>query len=113
MNSTNLDEKEGQKKPVDEIQTAFAGLQKIQVEDPGSGLHSKPGFEWQWTRVGFQRLIEGELKINKPALAPSTDSVLFALRELGIKEIYTLIDGKLLSIIINTTPLVACYIGQE
>jgi hypothetical protein len=44
--STNLDEKEGQKKPVEEVQTADAGLQKIQVEDPESALCSKPGFEW-------------------------------------------------------------------
>jgi hypothetical protein len=111
--STNLDEKEGQKKLVEEVQTADAGLQKIQVEDPESALCSKPGLDWHWTRVRFQRLIEGKPKTNKPGLAPSTDSVLLALRELGIKEIYAPIDGKPLNIVINTTRLVTCYIGQE
>jgi hypothetical protein len=110
--STNLDEKEGQKKLVEEVQTADAGLQKIQVEDPESALCSKPGFEWHWTRVRFQRLIEGKPKTNT-GLAPSTESVLFALRELGIKEIYAPIDGKPLRIVINTTALVTRYIGQE
>ncbi|HEX6293556.1 MAG TPA: hypothetical protein VFZ46_00250 [Nitrososphaeraceae archaeon] len=41
----NLDQNGRKKKLVEEVQTAFVGLQKIQVEDPESTLSSKPGFE--------------------------------------------------------------------
>jgi hypothetical protein len=101
----NLDQNGRKKKLVEEVQTAFVGLQKIQVEDPESTLSSKPGFEWHWTRMGFQRLIEGKPKGNSSGLAQSVESIIFALKQLGIKECYAPIDGKPLSIVINNN----CY----
>jgi len=109
---TNLNEKEGQKKLVEQVQKPFVGLQRIKVEDPESTLYSKPGFKWHWTRFGFQLLIEGKPNTNRSGLAPSADSVLFALRELGVKEIYAPIDGKPLSIVGLATPLVTCHIDD-
>jgi hypothetical protein len=99
--SENLDQSGRKKKLVEEVQTAFVGLQKIHVEDPESTLSSKPGFEWHWTRMGFQRLIEGKPNGNRSGLAWSAESIIFALKQLGIKEVYAPIDGKPLSIVRN------------
>lgn len=73
--------KDTAEKMVDDIQKAFVGLQKIQVEHPESTLSSKPGFEWHWTRLGFQSLIEGKTRTERRSgLAPSIEIVLLALR---------------------------------
>jgi hypothetical protein len=109
---TNLHENEGQKKLVEEVQKPFVGLQRIQVEDPKSTLYSKSGSEWHWTSSGFQLLIEGKPKTNRSGLAPSAESIIFALRELGIKEIYAPIDGKPLSVVVPTTPVATCHIND-
>jgi hypothetical protein len=98
---TNSDEKKGQKKLEEQIQTPFVGIQKVQVDDPEPTLNSKPGFEWHWTPKGFQLLTEGIIKRDSARLALSAESVLFTLRELGIKEAYAPIDGKYLSFIIS------------
>jgi len=101
LSNQALDESEGQKKLVEEVQAAFLGLQKIHVEDPEPTLNLRPGFEWHWTRIGFQPLIEGKIKRNESGLALSAESVLFALRELGVKEVYAPIDEKSLGFIIS------------
>jgi hypothetical protein len=98
---TNSDEKESDKKLVEEVQTAFVGVEKIEVEHPESTLYSKPGFEWHWTHIGFQPLIEGKTKRNRPGLALSAESVLYALRELGIKEVYAPMEGKPLGFVVS------------
>jgi hypothetical protein len=104
-----LNESGGKKKLVGEVQKLFAKLQKIQVQNPESTLSSKPGFEWHWRRNGFQRLVEGKPYRNKSGLAPSAESLLSTLKELGVKEFYAPIDGKPLTIITNTTVHVTCY----
>ena len=109
---TNLQENEGQKNLVEEVQKPFVGLQRIQVEDPASTLYSKPGFRWHWTQNGFQLLTERRRNTNGSGLAPSAETILFTLRELGIKEIYAPIDGKHLSIVVTTTPLINCHIDD-
>jgi hypothetical protein len=104
-----IQDKSGRKEElVKEVQTAFVGVEKIQVENPESALYSKPGFEWHWTSNGFQSLKEGKPKRNRSGLAPSAEMILSALRELGVKEIYVPIDGKPLTIVINTTPRMSC-----
>ena len=100
---------ERKKKLVEKVQTPFVGIQKIQVETPELSLSSKPGFDWHWTRIGFQRLIRGKPNTNRSGLASSAVNVIFALRELGIKEIYAPIDGNPLNIVINPTIPVTCY----
>jgi hypothetical protein len=108
---TNLDENEVQKKLIERVQKPFIGLQRIQVESE-STLYSKPGFKWHWRRIGFQLLMERKPNTNRSSLAPSAESVLVALRELGIKEIYAPIDGKPLSIVLSSTPLINCHIDH-
>jgi hypothetical protein len=111
LTKVSLDENEGQKKLVEEVQRSFIGLQRIQV-DPESTLYSKPGFKWHWTRSGFQLLIEGKPNTNRSGFAPSAESTLSALKELGIKEFYAPIDGKPLRIVVPTTPIINCHIDD-
>jgi len=101
----DLAESRKKKKLVEEIQTPFTKLQKIRVKDPEATLSSKPGFEWHWTRNGFQRLVEEKPKRNKSGFAPSAEMILSGLRELDVKEIYVPMDGKPLTIIVTAPPV--------
>jgi hypothetical protein len=106
----DLNESDRKEKLIEDVQTPFVGLQKIQVDNPEYSLSSKPGFEWYWTSIGFQRLIEHKSKTNSSGLSLSAENVLFALREIGAKEIYAPIEGNRLSTILNTiTTRVTCY----
>jgi hypothetical protein len=102
------DETARKKKLVEEVQTPLAELQKIQVESPESALYPKPGFQWNWTTIGFQCLKEDKENGDSSGLAPSAKKMLSALREQDIKEIYVPIDGKPLTVVINRTPRMTC-----
>jgi hypothetical protein len=96
----DLDES-GDTKKIDKIQKAFVGIQKIQVKNPESTLYSKPGFEWHWTRIGFQLLKIGKQKEDTYRLTPSCEAIFSILRELDINEVYIPINKNYLTVIIN------------
>ena len=106
-------EKSKKDKMVENIQNAFTDLQKINPYTAESTLTSKPGFEWHWTRMGFQRLIEGKARKNRSGLAPSAEAVLSAMRDNGVKEVYAPVDGKSLDIVISPerNNSIGCEIG--
>jgi hypothetical protein len=107
-------ETENEERTVEDIHKAFADLQKIHPHTSESTLTSKIGFEWHWTRLGFQRLVEGKAREKRSGLAPSAESVLSTLRELGVKEVYAPIDEKILGIVVNPDRdnSVGCDVGD-
>jgi hypothetical protein len=92
------DEKDpkARKKMIDDLETAF-GDQKIEVGNHERFLSPRPGFEWHWTRSGFQLLKKGQLGSD-----PTSIEMLFStLEKLGIKEVYAPIYGKPFPIVVN------------
>jgi hypothetical protein len=108
---TNIEKKKSPKKPAEEVQKAFVGIERIQVKNPKSTLYPKPRFEWHWTHIGFQPLIKGKTKRNRRGLALSAESVLYPLRQLGAKEVYVPIEGKPLGFV--ASPARINSIGYE
>ena len=108
------DKEESKDNAVEDIQNAFGGLQKINPHTAESTLTSKPGFEWHWTRLGFQGLIEGKARKNRSGLAPSAEAVLSALRDNSVKEVYAPVDGKSLDIVISPerNNSIGCEVGN-
>jgi hypothetical protein len=88
-----------EKKVADDLQMTFADLQQIEVENPESTLPSKPGFEWHWTRLGFQLLKKGEQ--NSSELTENVEMIFSTIKKLGISKFYAPIGGKPMNIIIN------------
>ena len=97
----NPDEAQVQEKPIEDLTKTFTNIKKIQPYTAESILTSKPGFEWHWTRLGFQRLVQGKPRENTSGLAPSAEIILAVLRDIGLKEVYVPIDGKSLDFIIT------------
>jgi len=97
----------GRKGLAEAIKKPFAKLEKIRTQDLGSTLHSKSGYEWQWTETGF-RLFEKREK-RKSALSSSAENLLSILGKLGIKEIYAPINGKPLPVLISAMTPITCY----
>ena len=102
--------KEKRKKMLDRVGAPFKGLQKIQVIHPKLTLSSKPGFDWHWTKNGFQSLKMRNPKANKSAFAPSAVNILSVLKKLEANDAYVPIDGKPLSIVITPIPRMNCQL---
>ena len=106
------EDKERIKKLCEEVQAPFAELQKIRVDDVKSVLYSKPEFQWSWTSVGFQNLKQNQANVNGSGLSKNAESILSALKELGIRELYVPIDEKPLTVVINRSPQMKCNLDE-
>jgi hypothetical protein len=95
------DETESEDRTVENIHKALADQNKIHPYTAESTLTSKPGFEWHWTRLGFQLLAEVKTRENRSGLASSAEAVLSALRELGVKEVYAPVGEKIFDIVLS------------
>lgn len=89
---------EYKKKVTNDLETSFADLTPIKVENYDSILSPKPGFEWYWTHLGFQLLRKG-IQTYDPTT--SVETIFSALEKDGITEVYAPIAGKPFPIIVN------------
>ena len=101
MDSENLNGTKGMKSIEENIEEPFAKMQKIYTEDPESTLSSKTGFDWYWTDVGFQCFPKEKLGKISSGTRVSVKTFVSCLKDLGIKEVYTPVDGEPLGIVVS------------
>lgn len=96
-----------------DLRSTFTDLQKIDLSNTEYSLSSKPGFDWCWTRSGFQLMQKGEQ--DKHLLTSNPEIVFSTLEKLGVTDFYAPIDGNSMSVLIspNNNRKVNCQIGDE